>query len=82
MIEMSNEKARLERLNETFESLNPLVPSFEKEFDHLKFWPTDPRRLLSYFIARKVRGMYDEMDGKCFKAGGEFTAAIDAARNR
>ena len=82
MIEMSNERSRLARLNETFESLNPVVPSFEREFNYRKFWRTDPRQLLCYFISNRVRTMYDKLDDKGLKAGGEFTAAIDAARNR
>ena len=70
------------RLNESFESLNnPMVPSFVNEYNDRKFWWCDPRRLASYVVANKVRGMYDDMDNKGFKAGGEFSAAIDAARN-
>ena len=70
------------RLNESLESLNnPLVPSFVDDYNHKKFWWCDPRRIASLLIAKKVRGMYDDMDNKGFKAGGEFTAAIDSARN-
>ena len=57
------------------------VPSFEKEYDDRKFRSYDARNLASRFIGNRIRDMYDKMNDKGMTPGGDFTSAINAARN-